>query len=95
MDVVLGFVRKVKERRFSAALPAPKCGHSISELEPRLFSSNNPAAALPDFCDGFLGVKQFFSILQRWAVLVNGETDACRSAIFAEPWCVVANHRTS
>ena len=36
----------------------PECGHSIDELEPRLFSFNNPAGACSG-CDG-LGVKQFF-----------------------------------
>ena len=43
---------------FSARFACPKCGHSIDELEPRLFSFNNPAGACSG-CDG-LGVKQFF-----------------------------------
>ncbi len=43
---------------FSARFACPDCGYSISELEPRSFSFNNPAGACPD-CDG-LGVKQFF-----------------------------------
>lgn len=43
---------------FSARFACPKCGHSISELEPRLFSFNNPAGACTT-CDG-LGLKQFF-----------------------------------
>ncbi|NQV69407.1 MAG: excinuclease ABC subunit UvrA, partial [Pseudohongiella sp.] len=43
---------------FSALFACPQCGHSISELEPRLFSFNNPAGACSG-CDG-LGVKQFF-----------------------------------
>ena len=43
---------------FSARFACPACGYSISELEPRMFSFNNPAGACPD-CDG-LGVKQFF-----------------------------------
>ena len=43
---------------FSARFACPTCGYSISELEPRMFSFNNPAGACPD-CDG-LGVKQFF-----------------------------------
>lgn len=43
---------------FSARFACPKCGHSIDELEPRLFSFNNPAGACSS-CDG-LGVKQFF-----------------------------------
>ena len=43
---------------FSARYACPHCGYSISELEPRLFSFNNPAGACPT-CDG-LGVRQFF-----------------------------------
>jgi excinuclease ABC subunit A len=43
---------------FSAKFACPQCGYSISELEPRLFSFNNPAGACPA-CDG-LGVRQFF-----------------------------------
>lgn len=47
-----------EEMIFSARFACPHCGHSISELEPKLFSFNNPAGACPT-CDG-LGVKQFF-----------------------------------
>lgn len=43
---------------FSALFACPKCGHSISELEPKLFSFNSPAGACAS-CDG-LGLKQFF-----------------------------------
>jgi excinuclease ABC subunit A len=43
---------------FSARFACSVCGYSISELEPRLFSFNNPAGACPQ-CDG-LGVIQFF-----------------------------------
>ncbi|KXJ55519.1 MAG: ABC-ATPase UvrA [Neptuniibacter sp. Phe_28] len=43
---------------FSARFACPTCGHSIQELEPRLFSFNNPHGACPS-CDG-LGVKQYF-----------------------------------
>jgi excinuclease ABC subunit A len=43
---------------FSARYACPVCGYSLQELEPRLFSFNNPAGACPT-CDG-LGVKQFF-----------------------------------
>jgi excinuclease ABC subunit A len=43
---------------FSARYACPHCGYSIAELEPRLFSFNNPAGACPS-CDG-LGVRQFF-----------------------------------
>lgn len=43
---------------FSARFACPTCGHSIDELEPRLFSFNNPAGACAS-CDG-LGVRQYF-----------------------------------
>ncbi len=43
---------------FSARFACPECGHSIDELEPRLFSFNNPAGACAS-CDG-LGVRQYF-----------------------------------
>lgn len=43
---------------FSSLFACPTCGYSISELEPRLFSFNNPAGACGG-CDG-LGVKSFF-----------------------------------
>lgn len=47
-----------EEHTFSARYACNQCGYSLSELEPRLFSFNNPAGACPT-CDG-LGVKQFF-----------------------------------
>lgn len=47
-----------EEMIFSARFACPKCGHSIQELEPRLFSFNNPNGACPS-CDG-LGVRQYF-----------------------------------
>ena len=43
---------------FSGRFACPECGYSISELEPRMFSFNNPAGAC-QACDG-LGVKQYF-----------------------------------
>ncbi len=43
---------------FSANFACPHCGYSMQELEPRLFSFNNPAGAC-GHCDG-LGVQQFF-----------------------------------
>ncbi len=43
---------------FSARYACPHCGYNLSELEPRLFSFNNPAGACPE-CDG-LGARQFF-----------------------------------
>ncbi|WP_078084443.1 excinuclease ABC subunit UvrA [Microbulbifer mangrovi] len=47
-----------EDRLFSARHACPVCDYSLDELEPRLFSFNNPAGACPA-CDG-LGVKQFF-----------------------------------
>ena len=51
-------LEQAEELVFSARFACPVCGYSISELEPRKFSFNNPAGACSE-CDG-LGVKQFF-----------------------------------
>jgi excinuclease ABC subunit A len=47
-----------EEMVFSSRFACPRCGHSIHELEPRMFSFNNPHGACPS-CDG-LGVRQYF-----------------------------------
>jgi len=65
----------VEEIIFSARFACPVCGHSISELEPKLFSFNNPAGACPT-CDG-LSVKQFFDARR----VVNGELTLAEGAI--------------
>ena len=65
----------VEEIIVSARFACPVCGHSISELEPKLFSFNNPAGACPT-CDG-LGVKQFFDARR----VVNGELTLAEGAI--------------
>ena len=44
---------------YSSNFSCSQCGYSIPELEPRIFSFNNPHGACPR-CDG-LGVIQFFS----------------------------------
>ena len=49
---------KAEELVFSANFACPHCGYSVPELEPRLFSFNNPAGACPT-CDG-LGMQQYF-----------------------------------
>ncbi|HEX4299951.1 MAG TPA: excinuclease ABC subunit UvrA [Gammaproteobacteria bacterium] len=49
---------KKAEITFSSKFACPVCGYSLAELEPRLFSFNNPVGACPG-CDG-LGVRQFF-----------------------------------
>ncbi len=43
---------------FSSRFSCPVCDYALEELEPRLFSFNNPHGACPG-CDG-LGIKQFF-----------------------------------
>ncbi len=47
-----------EELVFSSRFACHQCGYSLNELEPRVFSFNNPAGACPD-CDG-LGVERFF-----------------------------------
>ncbi|MBU3738517.1 MAG: excinuclease ABC subunit UvrA [Rhodoferax sp.] len=47
-----------KEHLFNARFSCPACGHSIGELEPKLFSFNAPQGACPS-CDG-LGTQDFF-----------------------------------
>ncbi|MES2365591.1 MAG: excinuclease ABC subunit UvrA [Pseudomonadota bacterium] len=47
-----------KETLFSARFSCPVCDYSLQELEPRLFSFNNPMGACPK-CDG-LGAIQYF-----------------------------------
>ena len=47
-----------KEHLFSARFACPVCDYALAELEPRLFSFNNPMGACPK-CDG-LGTISFF-----------------------------------
>ena len=47
-----------QERLFSNRFACPVCDYSLRELEPRLFSFNNPAGACPE-CDG-LGTVEYF-----------------------------------
>ncbi|MCJ8316749.1 excinuclease ABC subunit UvrA [Idiomarina sp.] len=61
---------------FSANFACPHCGYSMQELEPRLFSFNNPAGACST-CDG-LGVEQFFDPKK---VIVNDEISLTGGAI--------------
>jgi len=67
---------KEEELLFSAKFACPDCGHSLSELEPRLFSFNNPAGACSS-CDG-LGIDQFFDP-QR--IVINPEASLAGGAI--------------
>ncbi|WP_417598816.1 excinuclease ABC subunit UvrA [Oceanospirillum sp.] len=48
-----------KDISFSSKFACPECGYAIQDLEPKLFSFNNPAGACPT-CDG-LGTHQFFN----------------------------------
>ncbi|UZJ44641.1 excinuclease ABC subunit UvrA [Marinimicrobium sp. C6131] len=64
------------DQLFSAKHACPVCDYSLSELEPRLFSFNNPAGACPT-CDG-LGVKQFFDESR---VIQNPEASLAEGAI--------------
>jgi excinuclease ABC subunit A len=61
---------------FSANFACPECGYSLTELEPRLFSFNNPAGACPE-CDG-LGIKQFFDSNK---VIHNSELSLAEGAV--------------
>ncbi|WP_444943473.1 excinuclease ABC subunit UvrA [Microbulbifer sp. ZKSA006] len=65
-----------EDRLFSARHACPVCDYSLDELEPRLFSFNNPAGACPS-CDG-LGVKQFFD---EDKVIIDAESSISEGAI--------------
>ena len=65
-----------EELIFSDRFACNICGYSLTELEPRLFSFNNPSGACPG-CDG-LGVKQFFDPDR---VVVNSDLSLAGGAI--------------
>jgi len=67
---------KKEELLFSDRFACKICGYSLSELEPRLFSFNNPTGACSG-CDG-LGVKQFFDPER---VIVNSDLSLAGGAI--------------
>lgn len=75
MDPVEGHV-KAEEHVFSANFACPVCGYSMAELEPRIFSFNNPAGACQT-CDG-LGVQQYFDPER---VITNTELSLAGGAI--------------
>ena len=64
------------EKIFSAKFACSECGYSLAELEPRLFSFNNPVGAC-ETCDG-LGVKQLFDVNK---ILINPELSLASGAI--------------
>ena len=65
-----------EELIFSANFACPQCGYSMQELEPRLFSFNNPAGACQT-CDG-LGIEQFFDSNR---IIANDELSLAGGAI--------------
>ena len=65
-----------EELVFSDRFACNICGYSLTELEPRLFSFNNPGGACSG-CDG-LGVKQFFD---PGRVVINSELSLAGGAI--------------
>ena len=58
MALVVSMDDPAKESIFSDKYACPHCGYSLSELEPRIFSFNNPKGACAD-CDG-LGIRKYF-----------------------------------
>jgi excinuclease ABC subunit A len=66
-----------KELVYSAKFSCIECGYSLEELEPRLFSFNNPVGACPS-CDG-LGVKDIFD---EDKVVANPEMSLADGAIY-------------
>ena len=69
---------KKREFVFSERFACPECGYSLSELEPRLFSFNNPVGACPQ-CDG-LGHELIFDPEK---VVSRPELSIAHGAIFA------------
>jgi excinuclease ABC subunit A len=65
-----------EELLFSANFACPHCGYSMQELEPRLFSFNNPAGACQT-CDG-LGIEQYFDSTR---VIANKELSLAGGAV--------------
>lgn len=81
---------------FSSKFACPVCGYSLTELEPRLFSFNNPNGACPT-CDG-LGTHQVFDaervIQDSTLTLAEGAIRGWgrRSIFYYQQLCALANH---
>lgn len=81
---------------FSSQYSCPHCGYSLTELEPRLFSFNNPAGAC-ETCDG-LGVKQYFDpdlvVYEKSLSVGEGAIRGWdrRSIYYYQLLCAVADH---
>ncbi|WP_372880830.1 excinuclease ABC subunit UvrA [Psychromonas sp.] len=85
-SAVVAFMDEDKpEQLFSANFACPHCGYSIAELEPRIFSFNNPAGACST-CDG-LGIEQYFDPK---LVVSNPALSLAEGAI--EGWSSKANY---
>ncbi len=87
---------KAQEKILSANFSCALCGYSLQELEPRLFSFNNPAGACPT-CNG-LGVRQFFDADK---IVVDDDLSLAEGAIrgwdrrnfyFYQMLCSLAKH---
>ena len=59
-NVIIFLLDENKDISYSSKMACSECGYSIPELEPRLFTFNNPAGACPE-CEG-LGVKQYVDV---------------------------------
>jgi excinuclease ABC subunit A len=70
---------------FSAKFACPVSGFTLDEIEPRLFSFNNPFGACPD-CDG-LGAKMFFDP----ELVVPDEAKSLADGAVA-PWANSSSH---
>ncbi|OGT47277.1 MAG: excinuclease ABC subunit A [Gammaproteobacteria bacterium RIFCSPHIGHO2_12_FULL_41_15] len=76
LAVVSFMDEKRADHLFSANYACKECGYSLEELEPRLFSFNNPKGACSE-CDG-LGVTQSFDTEK---VVVNSDASLADGAI--------------
>jgi len=61
-SLILFLIDEEEDRAFSSNMACTKCGYSIPDLEPRLFTFNNPAGACSG-CEG-LGVKPYVDVLK-------------------------------
>lgn len=81
---------------FSERYACPQCGYSIPELEPRIFSFNNPKGACPG-CDG-LGVRQHFDpelVIHNTEISLSGGAIRGwdrRNAYYYQIICALADH---
>ena len=76
LALVVDMESRAPDLVFSSRFACPECGYSIRELEPRLFSFNNPFGACPS-CDG-LGVEQF---IDENRIVQNPEATLAEGAI--------------